>query len=84
MHPDFDLLLFNTVNCENTFENLFRFCEEFDKDFRFNVDLIKDTVFFIRKESSLTALIFNICGYGHTFPEIHTIWELEVKGSASY
>jgi hypothetical protein len=84
MHPDFDLSSLNIVGCGSTLGNLLRFCGGLDKDFRFGVDLIRDTVFFIRKESSPTAMISNICGYGHTFPEAHTIWEPEVKGSASH
>jgi len=84
MHPDFDLSSLNIVGCGSTLGNLLRFCGGLDKDFRFGVDLVGDTVFFIRKESSPTALISNICGYGHTFPEAHTIWEPEVRGSASH
>jgi hypothetical protein len=84
MHPDFDLSSLDIVGCGSTLGNLLRFCGGLDKDFRFNVDLVGDTVFLIRKESSPTALISNICGYGHTFPEAHTIWEPEVKGSASH
>jgi hypothetical protein len=84
MHPDFNLLLLNIVNCENILRNLLHFCKRLDKDFRFDVDLIKNIVFFIRKKSSPTVLISNICGYGHTFPEAHIIWEPEIKGSASH
>jgi hypothetical protein len=84
MHLDFDLSSLDIVGCGSTLSNLLRFCGGLDKDFRFNVDLVGDTIFLIRKESSLTALISDIRGYGHTFPEAYTIWELEVKGSASH
>jgi hypothetical protein len=84
MQPEFDLSALDIVGCGSTLGNLLRFCAGIKKDFRFNIDLIGGTVFFIRKESSPTALISDICGYGHTFPEAHTSWEPEVKGSASH
>jgi len=84
MHPGFDLSSLDIFGCGSTLGNLLRFCGGLEKDFRFNIDLVGDTVFFIRKESSPAVLISNICGYGHTFPEAHTIWEPEVKGSASH
>ena len=31
-----------------------------------------------------TALIPDIYGYGHSFPEVHTMWEPEVKGLSSH
>jgi hypothetical protein len=73
MHPDFNLLSLNIVSYRSILRNLFRFCKGLDKDFRFNVDFIKNIIFFIRKKSLLTVLISNICGYGHTFPEVHII-----------
>jgi hypothetical protein len=39
------------------------------KPFRFDVDLIGDTVFFVRRENSPTGVIKDVRGYGHTFPE---------------
>lgn len=84
MHPDFDPLLLDVVGCGSTLGNLLRFCAGIDKDFRFDIDRVKDTVFFTRKESPPTALIHNIRGYGHSFSEAHTIWEPDVKGSTSH
>ena len=84
MHPDSDPSTFDIVGCGSTLGSLLRFCEGDDKDFRFDIDRVRDTVFFIRKESSPAALIPDICGYGHSFHEAHTMWEPEVKGSASH
>jgi hypothetical protein len=84
MHPDTNLSTFDIVGCGSTLGNLLRFCGGVDKDFRFDIDRVRDTVFFIRKESSPTALIPDVYGYGHSFPEAHTMWEPEVKGSASH
>ncbi|ERF72669.1 hypothetical protein EPUS_09259 [Endocarpon pusillum Z07020] len=52
--------------------------------FRFDVDVVGDTVLFVRKESSLTEVITNLQGYGHTFPEAYTTWDSEVAGSCSH
>jgi hypothetical protein len=84
MYPDSDLSKFDIVGCGSTLGNLFCFCERIDKDFRFDIDCVKNTVFFIRKKSSFTALIPDIYKYKHAFPEAYTMWEPEVKGLASY
>jgi hypothetical protein len=84
VHPGFELSTLDVVGRGSTLGYLLRFCGEIDKDFCFNIDRVGDTVFFIRQESSPTALIPDICGYGHTFPEAHTTWEPEVKGSTSH
>lgn len=55
------------------------------KPFRFDVDLIGDTVFFVRRENSPTGVIKDVRGYGHTFPEkYYTSWEAETRGSISH
>ncbi len=41
-------------------------------------------MFFVRKEKSPKELIEDIRGYGHTFPESHTTWEADVRGSVSH
>jgi len=84
IHPDFNLLSLDIVSYRSTLSNLLRFYRGLDKDFRFNVDLVRDTIFLICKESLLIALLSDIRGYKHTFPKAYTIWELEVKGLASY
>jgi hypothetical protein len=73
IYPDFDLLSLDIVGCGNTLGNLLRFYGGLDKDFCFNVDLIGDIIFLIRKENLPTVLISDIYGYGYTFPEAHII-----------
>jgi hypothetical protein len=48
------------------------------------VEIIGNTVFFIRRENSPTELIKDVRGYGHSFPEAYTTWDAEVKGSESH
>ena len=55
-----------------------------DKSFRILVEAVGDTVFFVRRENSPTELIPGVTGYGHTFPEAYTTWDVEVKRSVSH
>lgn len=64
--------------------DLLRFARGVDKSFRFNIELIGNTVFFIRKENSPTETIPDIRGFGHTFPEAYTTWEADTKGSLTH
>lgn len=70
--------------CGSTLGNLLRFVRGMDKAFRFNVEVIGNTVFFIRKENDPKELIKDVHGFGHTFPEAYTTWEQEVKGSETH
>ncbi|KAK6508266.1 hypothetical protein TWF506_010362 [Arthrobotrys conoides] len=70
--------------CGSTLGNLLRFARHDDKPFRFTVELIGNTVFFLRKEGSPTELITGVRGFGHTFPEAYTTWEPDVKGSETH
>ncbi|KAK6496367.1 hypothetical protein TWF481_002392 [Arthrobotrys musiformis] len=70
--------------CGSTLGNLLRFARHDDTPFRFTVELIGNTVFFLRKDGSPTELIPGVRGFGHTFPEAYTTWEPDVKGSATH
>ncbi|KAF2813184.1 uncharacterized protein BDZ99DRAFT_438146 [Mytilinidion resinicola] len=83
-HPEFQTTDIDIFGCGSTFGNLLRFASGVDKPFRFSVEVIGNTVFFIRKENSPTELIPNVRGYGHTFPENYTTWASDVKGSESH
>jgi hypothetical protein len=83
-NPDIDVGEIDVFACGSTLGNLLRFARNTDKGFRFDVELIGNTVFFIRKESSPTALIEDVRGFGHTFPEAYTTWEPDVKRSSSH
>jgi hypothetical protein len=83
-NPDIDTGDIDIFACASTLGNLLRFVRNIDKPFYFNVELIGKTVFFIRKESSSTAVIKDVRGFGHTFPEAYTSWDLDVKRSISH
>lgn len=70
--------------CGSTLGNLLRFARGIDKAFRFNIEVIGETVFFIRKENDPKEVIKDIRGFGHTFPEAYTTWDHTVKGSETH
>ncbi|KAJ4325365.1 hypothetical protein N0V94_000707 [Neodidymelliopsis sp. IMI 364377] len=70
--------------CGSTLGNLLRFARGIDKAFRFNVEVVGDTVFLIRKENDPKELIEGVRGFGHSFPEAYTTWQKEVKGSETH
>lgn len=74
----------NVVACGSTLGNLLRFICGEDKQFRMLVELVGETVFFVRRENTPHELIPDIKGYGHTFPETYTTWDPVVRGSSSH
>ncbi|KAF2793546.1 hypothetical protein K505DRAFT_417731 [Melanomma pulvis-pyrius CBS 109.77] len=70
--------------CGSTMGNLLRFVRSSSKAFRFSIEVVGNTLFFIRKENSPKELIEDVRGFGHSFPEAYTTWEKEVKGSESH
>lgn len=69
---------------ESTLGNLLRFVRGSDKAFRFNVEVIGDTVFFVRKENDPRELIEGVRGFGRSFPDAYTTWPEDVKGSETH
>ncbi len=84
MQPDYDLQTVDVVGCGSTIGNLLRFARSEPRAFRFDVDVVGETVLFVRRERSPTELITNLQGYGHTFPEAYTTWDADVRGSCSH
>ncbi|KAI9640525.1 hypothetical protein NHQ30_011271 [Ciborinia camelliae] len=84
LEPDYNLHAVDLVACGSTIGNLLRFAGSLDKPFRFDVDFVGDTVFFIRKERTPTETIDDLRGFGHTFPERYTTWDTDVGGSCSH
>lgn len=70
--------------CGSTLGNLLRFARGIDKAFRFSIEVIGDTVFFIRKENDPKELIEGVRGFGHSFPDAYTTWPEQVKGSETH
>jgi hypothetical protein len=84
LNPDFSTANTDIVACGSTMGNLLRFVRGQDKAFRFDVQTIGNTVFFVRKENDPREIIPDVRGYGHTFPEANTTWENEVKSSDTH
>lgn len=83
-NPDFHTGSIDLFACGSTLGNLLRFVRGMDKPFRFNIEVVGDTVFFVRKENDPKELIKDVRGFGHTFPEAYTTWDSEVKGSDTH
>ncbi len=84
MEPEFDLHTIDIVGCGSTIGNLMRLSASLSKPFRFDVDVVRDTVLFVGRESSPTEIIQDLQGYGHTFPEVYTTWDSAVRNSCSH
>lgn len=84
LRPNFDLHSVDLVGCGSTIGNLLRFAGSQTKRFRFDVDVVGDTIFFVRRENSPTELIKDVRGYGHTFPEGYTTWDSDARRSVSH
>jgi hypothetical protein len=82
--PEFDAASTDLFACGSTLGNLLRFARGIDKAFRFNIQVVGETVFFIRKENDPKEIIKDVRGFGHTFPEAYTTWEHSVKGSETH
>ncbi|KAF1974110.1 hypothetical protein BU23DRAFT_579864 [Bimuria novae-zelandiae CBS 107.79] len=82
--PIFAIEEVDVFACGSTMGNLLRFARSIEKPFRFNIELIGTTVFFVRKDNDPREIIEGVRGYGHTFPEAYTTWERDVKGSESH
>lgn len=84
LQPTYDMQSVDVVGCGSTLGNLMRFARSEHRVFRFDVDVLHDTVIFIRKEKSPTELLQDVRGFGHTFPEAYTSWDSEVRNSRSH
>ncbi|KAL1302759.1 hypothetical protein AAFC00_003107 [Neodothiora populina] len=54
------------------------------KPFGFLVELVGNTVFFMRREKSPTQIIEDVRGFGHSFPARYCAWDAGVAGSDSH
>lgn len=79
-----DLGAIDIIACASSLGNLLRFSRSIPSVFRFDIEMIGDTVFFVRKENSPTELIKDIKGYGHTFPAAYTKWDDGLEKSVSH
>lgn len=83
---DFDPTTIDVFGCGSTLGNLLRFVRnvEAEKPFRFLVEVIGETVFFIRRENSPKQVIHGVRGYGHSFPKKYTTWDANVRDSKTH
>ncbi|KAF2112086.1 hypothetical protein BDV96DRAFT_498594 [Lophiotrema nucula] len=84
LNPNYDTSMIDIVACGSTLGHILRFARGVDRPFRLTLDVIGNTVFFVRKENNPKELLKNVHGYGHTFLDEYTTWDQDVKGSESH
>lgn len=84
LNQAFDTSNVDIFSCGKIFYSLLSFASHQERTFRFGVERIGETLFLVRKTNTPQELLYNVRGYGHTFSEACTVWEPEVKGSASH
>lgn len=82
MDRNFDPNTVDVVACASTLGNLMRFARSAEATFRFDVELVGNTLFIIRNSKS--DLIPNVYGYGHSFLDTFTKYASEVGESKSH
>lgn len=82
--PDIATTEVDLFACGSTLGNLLRFSRRADKTFRFIVETVGETVFFVQRESSPTEKILDVRGYGHSMPDAYTSLDDCVKKSVSH
>ncbi|RMY00130.1 hypothetical protein D0868_09172 [Hortaea werneckii] len=82
-NSSFDPAEIDVFACGSTFGNLLRFVRQEDRTFRFVVEKVGRTFFFLRCESTPNEMIPDVRGYGHSFPEAYNSWHEDLKGSSS-
>ncbi|GAD99220.1 conserved hypothetical protein [Paecilomyces variotii No. 5] len=82
--PEFSLESLDIVGCGSTFGSLLRFARGQGNPFRMLIEVVGNTVFFIRRENSPMETIPDVRGYGHAFPEAYTSWRESARGSESH
>lgn len=84
MQPNFDFQSLDIVGCGSTIGNLIRCAGGQPKPFRFDANVVGDTVLFVRRENSPTEIIAGLTGWGQTFPQAYTTYDTEVRNSCSH
>ncbi|RMZ00987.1 hypothetical protein D0864_03577 [Hortaea werneckii] len=79
----FDPAEIDVFACGSTFGSLLRFVRQEDRTFRFVVEKVGRTFFFLRRENTPNEMIPDVRGYGHSFPEAYNSWHEDLKGSSS-
>ena len=83
-HENFDGQEIDLFGCSSTLGNVLRFARRVDQRFRFLVQVVGNTVFFLRHENPPTRVMEENRGFGHTFPDANTRWDAGVEGSVSH
>jgi hypothetical protein len=87
LHPSFKMTPISLVTDRNNLRKLFRFASgRKDRSFRIDVELIKDTLFFVRWELHVLDIVrgFQASGFGHGFERATTAYGEGLAGSSGH
>ncbi|CZR61309.1 uncharacterized protein PAC_11205 [Phialocephala subalpina] len=84
MQSQSELPSVDIFGCGSTIGSLLRCARSESMPFRFDIDVIGNTVFMVRRGESPTEMITDLQGYGQTFPETYTTWDADVRNSCSH
>lgn len=81
MQPDFDLGDVDLVTCGNSMLALLKFAQLTDCNFRFNIQVVGKTTFFVRKENWPSMFVQGPRSYGQAVEKAYKSWEADVERS---
>ena len=79
-----DFAHIDVVTCSKTLNNLFNFADNNPMPFRAVLEIVHNTVFFIRQENSPDYIVKRPEGYGHTMPKAFTTCPADFEDSQSH
>ncbi|KAF2220947.1 hypothetical protein BDZ85DRAFT_202870 [Elsinoe ampelina] len=82
--PGITLADIQIFGCGNTFGSLLSFVRNEERTFRFGVEQVGSSVFFVRKTNTPRETLDDVRRFGHAFPDANTIWEKDVTTTSSH
>ncbi|KAI1081769.1 hypothetical protein F5B20DRAFT_535315 [Whalleya microplaca] len=82
LHQGFDPSSIDIMGCASTLGDILRFTRSVDSTFRFDVEMVGNTLFLIR--NCKNQVIPDVRGYGHSFLDAFTSYGSTVDGTKSH
>ena len=84
MQPSFDSSKVDVYGCSHTLDHLLAFVNDHWDSFVFDIELIGNTLFLVRREDPPDRTIDGVRGYGHSFAQAYTQWPTNVADSETH
>ena len=83
--PEPPKTIFDIICSSRSLGYLISFCVNNDfREFRSLVEVVGGVVHILKRDNAPDELLSGVKGYGHTFPEANTTWDVETAGSTSH